>query len=283
MEIVVIGGLLVAVVLAFNFGSKATASAAKVTIAKLLSDQAHDRMNFLSTLRRELANILIWSDPVRFRQLYQLVMTETGALKDLTSKGAQQRLDALSAKYPNYQDFDIIGTRVYVLYPDAISMHDMESIEQAYRDIATFQGIMIASDPNWKNFTVASAKESDHLAKYVRRIQDTKLRLDIESAIQQYYLSNKANDRADYETNEFIVRRVQHFAENRLGVIVKATGEHGLYGFFVSDNELPDGSPKIYYGYYRSDATFQEETRLDSLNEVVDWRRSPSGRVSQSM
>jgi len=47
------------------------------------------------------------------------------------------------------------------------------------------------------------------------------------------------------------VRPVAHFTENRLGVLVKATNEHGLYGYFVSDKVLPDGTPKIHRSYNR--------------------------------
>lgn len=279
MEFVVAVGFLIAVVVAFNVGAKAATSSAKAIFDRAQIAQAQDRKNFLTTLRRELANLLVWHDPVRFQQLYQVVLAETAGFKDLTAEGAQQRLDALSAKYPNYEDFDIVGTRPYVLYPDAISMHDWDALEQAYRDIANFQAIMIARDPHWKFFLVATGEEAEHLAKYVRKVQDTKLRLDIERAVNEYYVATRnSNERADYDSREFTVRPISHFAENRLGILVKATNEHGLYGFFVSDTVQPDGSPKIYHSYYRSDATFQAEDHLDYLHEVANWRRSPSGR-----
>jgi hypothetical protein len=76
-------------------------------------------MNYLNTLRRELANHLVWQDPDRYLQLYQLIHAETATFEDLTTVAAQARLLELSKKYPQYQDFDLIGTRDYVIYADA--------------------------------------------------------------------------------------------------------------------------------------------------------------------
>jgi hypothetical protein len=280
VEIILIGGALIAVVLAFTLGAKIASLSNRSTLAKLLSEQARDRRSFLSAIQRELANILIWMDPQRFYQLYQSVMTEEAEIKNLTSSEANHRWDAFSEKYPDYQDFDIIGVRSYVLYPDTISCHDFESLGQAYRDISTFQALMIARDPFWRFFKGKNTEEANHLAGYARQVQDTKLRLDIELAVQQYYLSGKADDYAEFETDSFIVSPIPHlFEENRLGVVVKGTGEHGIYGFYVSDKYLPDGSPKIFHNYYRSDPTFQTTKGLRDLHAVADWRRSPSGRL----
>jgi hypothetical protein len=71
--------------------------------------QAHDRMIYLNTLRRELANHLVWQDPDRYLQLYQLIHAETATFKDLQRSQALARLLELSKKYPQYQDFDLMA------------------------------------------------------------------------------------------------------------------------------------------------------------------------------
>jgi hypothetical protein len=133
-------------------------------------------MNYLNTLRRELANHLVWQDPDRYLQLYQLIHVETATFKDLQRSQAQARLLELSKKYPQYQDFDLLGTRDYVLYADTLAGQDTADIEQRYRDIITFQALMIATDPEWRHFHATSAPEAQHLARYIQQVKDTKLR-----------------------------------------------------------------------------------------------------------
>ena len=273
MEILIVVCLLVG---AFFLGAKGGAGTRKPVIDQLSRASAQDRMDYLNTLRRELANYLVWDDPARFQRLHELLRLEVSTYVSMTAAARSQRLAELSKKYPLYSDFDVIATRVYVLYPDAI--RDFEELELAYRNIASFQALNIASDPYWKHFTVTDAQESEHLAKYVRRIQDTKLRLDIERAVREYYRADQSRDVGPYDTPDYTVQKVHHFAENRLGILVKASNEYGLYGFFVSDKNLPDGSPKIYYSFFRSDFAFQSEGLLDDLRAVTEWRRSPSGR-----
>lgn len=278
MEIAIV---IVLLVVAFAVGAKGGAGSQASVIEKLEVASAHDRMGFLNTLRREIANYLVWEDPDRFQQLYNVVQVEVSAYAEMTAKGRAERMKALTSKYPQYSDFDVIGTRVYVLYPDGVSWLGIEGLETAYCDIANFQAILIAAEPHWKYFSVADAKEAEHLAGYVRQVHDTKLQLDIERAVGEYHRAG--TQRGDvYETRDYRVQNVEHFAENRLGVHVKASNEFGLYGFFIFDETEPDGSPKIHYSYYRSDPSFQSEGGLDYSCSVADWRLSSSGRQMEA-
>jgi hypothetical protein len=159
--------LVLASAFAFGYGvaqaEKLAARNHKWELAKVYSDQAHDRMGLLYTLRRELANYLIWQDPDRYFRLYQLIHTETSSFKDLDPAKRQERLTTLCNKYKRYQDFDTIGTRVYVLYADRLSIECLEDVEANYRDIVTFQALMIASDDDWKPFHATSEAELKHL------------------------------------------------------------------------------------------------------------------------
>lgn len=130
--------------LAFRFGTKAVAMSIGPAVNSQRTAQAHDRMNFLNTLRRELANYLIWRDPDRYLQLYATVHAETAAFKDLKPDRRAAHVNELCKKYPQYDDFDLVGTRVYVLYADTLATHDIPEIEERYRDIAAFQALLIA-------------------------------------------------------------------------------------------------------------------------------------------
>jgi hypothetical protein len=239
-----IAAVIILLIVAFAVGAKGGAGSQASIIDKLAVASAHDRMAFLNTLRREIANYLMWDDPDRFQQLSKVVQVEVSAYAEMTAKGRADRLKALTSKYPQYSDFDVIGTRVYVLYPDGVSWLGIEGLEGAYRDITNFQALLIASDAHWKYFMVAD--EGEHLAGYVREVHDTKLQLDIERAVGEYYRAG--TQRGDvFDTPEYRVQGVEHFAENRLGVHVKETNEFGLYGFFIFDETVADGSPKIRY------------------------------------
>ena len=259
--VLTIVALIAVAVFAFRQGAKA----ADGPITEMLSAQAHDRMNYLSTLRRELANYLIGRDPDRYVRLYTLIHAETAPIKDLAPAGLHERLAALCKKYPNYQDFDLIGTRDYVLYGDTLA-GDLDEIEQRYRDIAMFQAVMIASTKSWKWFRATDAKELEHLNGYVKRVHDTKFRLRLEQAVREHYIwegGKEADPDAPYQSQDFSVCRVDHYAENRYGVEDKKTRQFGLYGFFIAD----DG--RIFNSYYRSDAAFEREEHLDKLHGLV--------------
>lgn len=228
------------------------------------SAQAHDRMNYLSVLRRELANFLIWHDPDRYVRLYSLVHAETEPVKDLAPESLRARLAGMCEKYPNYQDFDLIGTREYVLYGDTLT-GAFEEVEQRYRDIAMFQALMIARIKSWKYFRATDAQELEHLKRYAKHVHDTKLQRRLEQAVREHYIWEAGKDAGPddhYESQDFSVCRVWHFAENRFGIEDKKMHQFGLYGFFVAD----DG--RIFKSYFRSDATFEREQHLDALFSV---------------
>lgn len=267
----VIVALLVPLVVGFYIGNRATRSSVKQGMLGFVRGRAEDRHAYLTTLSRELANYMIWHDPDRYHRLYGSLLKEASLLSGLSKENMQKRYDEIAAKYPQYRDFDVISTRPYVLYPDGLSWKTIEDIEQAYRDIIHFQTILIASDEHWRYFICISGEEEQHLAEYVQKVKDTKLRIDIERAMAEFYAWNKSGSYEPYESQRYAVQRLSHFAENRYGVFVKSSNQYGIHGFFVADDTLPDGSPKIYYSHYRSDRSFQNEIPLHRLEEVRHW------------
>ena len=74
MEVFIVG--VVALIAGFALGAKLYAKAVAPEINEVSATQAIDRANYLQTLRRELANILIWRDPQRYLQLYRELQSE---------------------------------------------------------------------------------------------------------------------------------------------------------------------------------------------------------------
>jgi hypothetical protein len=238
-------------------------------VTEVATTQAIDRANYLQTLRRELANVLIWRDPQRYLRLYQQLLAETSSFGSWRPEEVRKRLAELCAKYPNYIDFDTIGTREYVLYADGINE---DQFERQYRDIVTFIALSVVVDPTWKKAASRgyvhklNEEELDHLTEYVQRIEDTKFRLRIERAVESYYCWRDNESRA-LDNDFYSIRPLHHFAENRYGVHFKQTGEFAIYSFFVFD----DG--RTSYSYYRSDPTFELEGRLEPLYAALDELR----------
>ncbi len=253
----------------FLLGSKLSAKAVAPAVREVLNTQAIDRANLLQTLRRELANILIWRNPQRYLQLYRQLHSEAATLSSWRPEEVRRRLTELCNKYPNYSDFDAISTREYVLYSDGVSWNDDVELEGRYRDIVTYIALSVIGDPTWKEAESRgfvhklSDEELAHLSKYVQRIEDTKLRLRIDQAVEAYF-ARRDEHNGLHDNDFYSVRPLHHFAENRYGIHLKRTGEFAIYSFFMFD----DG--RTSYSYYRSDPTFEHELRLDVLHAVLE-------------
>lgn len=219
---------------------------------------SYHRSSYLKILQRELANMLIREDPKRFLNLYKKINAESSGIKTAEDAVLKAKQLLLTEKYPQYSDFDLICVRDYVLYADALSPHSLDEIEQRYSDILIFQALQSRLNDGWPSFSTTSDKELEHLEKYAQQIMDTKLKGRLKKAISDFYKLRKSDEGA-FETNDFSVRPVDHFAEVQYGVHLKAENEFGLYGFFVFD----DG--KTHENYYRSNKGFQKEERLDDL------------------
>jgi hypothetical protein len=134
MELFLVG--IVALVVGFFLGAKLIAKGSLPGIKEMQKDQAIDRSNYLFTLRRELANKLIWQDPQRYLKLFQELSSEFKSFGSWRLEEINKRLAELSEKYPFYDDFDIIESKEYVLYSG--DWLNYEELEARYRDIATF-------------------------------------------------------------------------------------------------------------------------------------------------
>jgi len=175
--IALIGG----VILGYRFAAKD----ALRLVRQLSYTQAIDRANYLGTLRRELANILISRDPQRYLMMYRELHREVSSLNLWQPEEVQKRLNELRSKYPFYSDFDALGTRDYVLYSEAVPFLTHDEIEARYKDMVMFAALSSIADGSWKDAAsklfvhTTSDKELEHLTKYVRRIEDAKLNLDL--------------------------------------------------------------------------------------------------------
>ena len=274
MELFLVG--LVALVVGFFLGFKLIAKAAQPEIKEMEKTRAIDRANYLFTLRRELANILIWRDSQRYVKLYQDLCTELNSFKSWRLEEINKRLAELSKKYPYYNDFDIIGKREYVLYSD--NWHNYEELESGYRDIATFIALSLVTNTSWKDaeyqfdfpFTNEYVPNKlEHLLEYVERIEDTKLIMRIDQAMDAYYtMRDKETGILD---NDFFAVKMHYRSSPDLcySLHIKRTNEFAIFSTFIHD----DGHSTDVY--FRSDSTFEKEQLLHSNASVLDELKRP--------
>jgi len=149
--------------------NKATLSAAAFQINELNRLVSYHRSGQLKILQRELANILIHRDPLRFVKTYKKAHEESETLKIAERNVLEAKFLLLTKKYPQYDDFDLIGTRDYVLYSDAFDSNSHEEIEQRYHDILIFQALQTKLEDNWPAFVTTTDKELEHLQEYPMR------------------------------------------------------------------------------------------------------------------
>ena len=276
MELFFVG--LVALIIGFILGMKLTSKATLPAIKDIKGTQAIDRANYLFILRRELANILIWRDSQRYLRLYQELSSELSSLESWRHEEIKRRLAELCEKYPDYDDFDIIASKEYVLYPDAVSWHSYEELEAHYRDIATFVALSLIGDTNWNNerwrikldFTDKFVPDgSEHLLEYVERIEDTKSIMRIDQAMHAYY-TMRDNESGMLDNDFFAVKmHYRSFPDMCYALHIKRTNEYAIFSRFIHD----DGHTSD--NYFRSDSTFEKEQLLHPNSDVLVELRRP--------
>ena len=274
MELFLVG--IVALVVGFFLGAKLITKGSLPRLKEIDKAQAIDRANYLFTLRRELANILIWRDSKRYAKLYQELCSEFKSFKSWRLEEINKRLSELIKEYEFYNDFDIIGSKEYVLYSD--NWHNYEELEARYRDIATFVALSLVANSSWIDaryqidfdFTKELVPdERNHLLEYVDRIEDTKLVMRIDQAMDAYY-TMRDKESGLLENDFFAVGEMRGLtADHRYKIHIKRTNEFSIYSVFYYDE---GGSSKHYY---RSDSTFEKEQLLHSNGSVLDELKRP--------
>lgn len=271
MDIIGIGIALFAALVVGRFWRyrSATTSAVKAieaAEANLAKQRATAVALYLHTLRRELANLLMWRDPERYRDIYGDLYQQVASLRSQPVETVRFRLTQLGEHYRLLEDFDIFGTREYVLYSDGACLSSMTEIEERYRDIVLFMEMSVVAEPAWHEVSSLATddREAAHLSRYHRQVLDTQLQLRLDHAMAHYYAGRADDFQEPFENDYCTVQSLPHVAENRYGIWLKETGEYGVYSFFVFDYG------DVHKSYRRSDAGFRAEHPLDSLQMVVD-------------
>jgi hypothetical protein len=220
---------------------------------------ADDQANYLMILRRELANYVIRSEPVKFLDAYKKNHEDLNQYEKFSRAALIGEYTALCERFKYFRDLDIVGTRSHVLYEDAFAWMSVDDVLAHYWTICKFQRLKMLLDEHWAGFDVTSDKDLAHCEEYVTAITDAKFVIRLENAIKTYYGSG-SDVFARFENDEIYVRSLDSFLETRHGICFKDTNEFGIRSVFYFDEV--DKAPFITYR--RSDSSFTVETSVQT-------------------
>lgn len=213
------------------------------------------RTCYLETLQRELANVILSANLEAFEVAFYFMRDWE---HEIGKSGRDRRLGEyklLLEKFPRLEDFDLIGTKHFILYDDRPSWR-VDQLVERYKEVSKF----LIVDENRLPYPKAARyneREIEIFGKAIKIYRDLRLKEAIEIGMRRYYLWRKDRD-ADgnvYEDNEYGVVLLSELKARGFtpglewGVFCKKLKEYGLYTHFGHDGEDD-------YRYFRSNSTF---------------------------
>jgi hypothetical protein len=224
-----------------------------------------DTSAYLSVLAREQANELIRRDDSQYLDNFRALFREWTVLKDQQDEYKQNLLKEITDRHPYFTDFDRANgsTRAHILYPDAYHYEYYDgNLWECYKQIRLYGALTenlevkeYSAQGVWEKIT---EDELAHLENYIKALQGTKLRADIEAARRLFETLWHLN--ADYDgdepgcfnTDEYYIRCLPKlkvpFGLSR-GVYIKKSDRYGIW-----QETTPED--KTYVSYYQADEDY---------------------------
>jgi len=152
------------------------------TSDRLLQDA---ETRFLEALQREIANLLVQRDLDLMVQCYDRAATFEWEMAQ-NAERAKAEEAALTAKFPFFSDFDLIGTRHFVPYADAGSMHSDEDLAERYQEISRML-IFMRRRNSFSSTSCYNEEDKKVFNKVMQRERDTRFRKRIEEAVLRFH------------------------------------------------------------------------------------------------
>jgi hypothetical protein len=247
------------------FGKKAQAPNYNYENARLARNLEEAEVRHLEVLRREIANLIVESDPDLMIRCYEKAWAYEREITASPERAVAEKA-ALVAKFPMFSDLEMLGTRHFVPYREARDMWSDDDLVERYHEVSRILVFMRRRQEFSADVPVHDAREREVLNDCMQREKDRRFRERIEDAIRRFYAFRAGLEKGDpttfgvtdFEDAEVEVIHLPSLPDNEYGITFKKTGEFGVYGFHVFD------SGKIMYSYYRSDAPFKERKSLAS-------------------
>ncbi|MHC2521691.1 hypothetical protein [Bradyrhizobium diazoefficiens] len=137
----VLASAMVCLYAGYQFGATSVGKKAQTLFVRKNEESERWRLDaegrFIDTLRRELANIVVKQNPRRMIALYRKAWAFEREMHMAEQSRVQAELDALTERYRLYDDFDLLGTRHFVPYADAIDHLEDDAVTELAPEIWT--------------------------------------------------------------------------------------------------------------------------------------------------
>jgi hypothetical protein len=216
---------------------------------------------YLAVLRREVANLIIATEPDLMVRCYEKAWSW-----ERETAGNPERLRAeemaLVAKFPMFQDFDVLGIRHFVPYDEVRRSSWDDDLVERYLDLSRMLVFMKNRDRSTHRPFLHGEDEYKVLQRVVRELKDHQFRARIEDALRRCHSYQQglttggadpfAAGRGTYADADVEVFRMvdSSIVDIETGIIFKKTEEYGIHSFFLGD----DGHQ--FHSYYRTDRNF---------------------------
>ena len=244
----------------FGRGAPPRRSEADMMVERLERHVDEAETRYLGVLRRELANMLLESDPWLFERTYRKARQMASDLARADAALVQAEETALLQRFRHYPDFELIGTWHVVPYVEGRNMTSDDQIVDRYLEVTRMLLLLRRRDPYLKDKPLFEEREVKAFEENFRRHLDRRLRKRLEDAIRLYYAWRAGWDGATqdpfstlhkpFRSAEVEVTPLESMADHQFGISFPKTDEHGVYSFFVFD----DG--RVHHSYDASDAAY---------------------------
>ena len=231
--------------------------------ARLEHNLAEAEVRYLEVVRREIANLIVQSDPDLMMRSYQRAWTFEREIAASLERAIAEEA-ALVAKYSTFSEFELLGTRHFVPYEDARKMSSDDELADRYQEVSRMLVFMRRRRDFAADIPVHDKEEEKVLRECMGRERDRRFLKRIESALKRFYAYQsglqmgdpKTFGVANFEDAEVVIVPLPSLPDNEYGIAFKKTDEYGVYSFHVFD------SGETSHTYCRSNSMFQDRKYL---------------------
>ncbi len=233
--------------------NRSRAESEKFNTERLWNRVAVGRKFYLEVLQRELANILLNQDLEAFEKAFHAMREWEAAIERADKSRREAEYNLLLEKFPNLEDFDLIGTKHFVRYSDS-SLWSLDDAVERYKDISKFLVLDPERPAGHQHHNFGS--EIERFRERLRSYKDKRLKAAMDDAMARYYaFAQDREGKDEFKDRDFEVYSLMGWPNRNFtpqveyGIVCKKLNECGIYSFFAGDD-------KTYYSYRRSDPAF---------------------------
>jgi len=255
-------GAIVLAIIAVNWWAKRSQGAKHKSIITFNAERLHERIAvgrkfYLETLQRELANVILSQDLEMFEKTFYAMREWEADIERCDKSRHEAEYNLILQKFPNLEDFDLIGTKHFIRYDESPTW-SLDDAAERYKEISKF----LILDPERPAGLRGHSfdRETKIFSERIQKYKDKRLKDGMDEAMGRYYAWRQDRDTKDefkdrdYEVVSLMGHPSRGFTpEIEYGIVCKKLNECGIYSFFVDD-----GRNKTYYHYHRSDPMFSK-------------------------